>query len=365
MASKAEKVFIKACKSGALEQVKNSLKEGVNVNARVQLHKGDDFEECALVAAMHHRHMTVIDVLLEHPDIDVNVPGFMNESPLMRACRLGPEALGVIKRLIDKGADINYMAVYEGEESTFLPGLITFLSGQHLDFVLEMIREQHWHDLSKSQAMQAAVTKYEEEAKALFPAMQAAGFPLEGVDEHGGTLLHLAAFYDRLFVAQWLIDHGLAIDARDHEGNTPLLLAAKAHYEGDRDQYNLIDTMQLLMDKGAHINAVNHAGKTPLMLVVGRGSAALQLCIAHGADLEAKDLKDQSTAFMQTAIHYDIASAKLLTKAGADIHAKNTFGENATDKILDLMKVIIKKDMPAAKAYLAFIRDELGVLPTK
>ena len=77
------------------------------------------------------------------------------------------------------------------------------------------------------------------------------------------------------------------------------------------------------------------------MHVVGRGPKVLKLLIDHGADLEVIDPKDQSTAFLQTAIHYDIQSAKLLADAGANIQAKDRFGNNVADKILDLVEVII------------------------
>ena len=57
---------------------------------------------------------------------------------------------------------------------------------------------------------------------------------------------------------QLLLDNGAQVDARDEDGNTPLILAAKGT---SRPEY-----IQLLIENRAEVNARNNDGWTPLMI---------------------------------------------------------------------------------------------------
>jgi uncharacterized protein len=52
------------------------------------------------------------------------------------------------------------------------------------------------------------------------------GFPVDGLDEDGNTLLHHAAQGQRIDTVKWLLARGLKVDARNQLGETPLMLAA-------------------------------------------------------------------------------------------------------------------------------------------
>ena len=52
------------------------------------------------------------------------------------------------------------------------------------------------------------------------------GVPLNASDDAGATPLHWAVGYGREAAAEWLMDHGAQRDARDHFGRTPRFWAA-------------------------------------------------------------------------------------------------------------------------------------------
>jgi ankyrin repeat protein len=120
----------------------------------------------------------------------------------------------------------------------------------------------------------------------------------------------------------------------DVEGSTPFLRAALA---GD------LAAMQLLVENGANPNVATKSEDTPLMAAAGIGWAAywtsnapasrldaVQFCLAHGANVNAKDVKGY-TALHGAAFRGDNAMVKYLIASGADVHAKTKDGDTVAD----------------------------------
>ena len=75
------------------------------------------------------------------------------------------------------------------------------------------------------------------------------------------------------------LDHGLAVDVRDADGNTLLMLAA---YNGRPD------TVKMLLDRGADADIRNGRDQAPLAGALFKGEdAVVALLVAAGADLDA------------------------------------------------------------------------------
>lgn len=79
----------------------------------------------------------------------------------------------------------------------------------------------------------------------------------------GDSSLMEAAIRGDVAAAMLLLDHGAEVNAVDHRGYTPLLLAAQ--YDGDSPEL-----VRLLLDRGAQIDAVAE-GETALSLAARRG----------------------------------------------------------------------------------------------
>nr|WP_169330763.1 ankyrin repeat domain-containing protein [Kineosphaera limosa] len=75
------------------------------------------------------------------------------------------------------------------------------------------------------------------------------------------------------------LDHGLPVEARDHEGNTLLMLAAYAGSE---------QTVRLLLARGADVDARNARDQSILAGAFFKGEDAIaRLLLAAGADVDA------------------------------------------------------------------------------
>ncbi|MDJ0312825.1 ankyrin repeat domain-containing protein [Arthrobacter sp. H35-D1] len=86
------------------------------------------------------------------------------------------------------------------------------------------------------------------------------------------------------------LDHGLAIDVLDPEGNTLLMLAA---YKGQTD------TVAQLLERGANVDIRNGRDQSPLAGALFKGEdAVVGLLIAAGADLDAGTPSARAAAAM-------------------------------------------------------------------
>jgi ankyrin repeat protein len=118
-------------------------------------------------------------------------------------------------------------------------------------------------------------------------------------------------------VANFLIDKGANINAKNDMGATPLYFAAKD-----------FDLTQRLITRGAEVNIRAFGALTPLHQVAFSGNLKVaKLLIDHGADPNASG--DNGT-ILQTIINFKLESgiemAKVLLEGGAKINQKFSYG---------------------------------------
>jgi uncharacterized protein len=129
----------------------------------------------------------------------------------------------------------------------------------------------------------------------------------------GTTALHWASYHDDLETAELLIRAGAKVSAATDLGVTPLWTAS---------QNTSAAMVRKLLEAGADPNIALLAGETPLMVAARAGSAGVvELLLARGAKPNARGTRGQTALMWAVAQkHPDVVS--VLVKH-ADIHAKS------------------------------------------
>ncbi|WP_341816288.1 ankyrin repeat domain-containing protein [Wolbachia endosymbiont (group B) of Elophila nymphaeata] len=228
-------------------------------------------------------------------------------------------ALDVVKFLVNKGADIS---VKDKDSKTPLD-----LAAQENDTNVAEFLKQTELDKKLLAAVQDAGLN---EVKDLIN--QKAN--INAKDMYGWTLLHFAASRDKLSVVEFLFNNNANINAKDVYGNTPLHVAA---------QYSSsLEIVKFLLDKDiSGINNITNNGWTPLHVAIqGNKLNTVELLLGRGADIEVRDIYNQTSLDLATRKGYlDIAGIlkqvqldrKLLTivESGGFNEAKGLIAQGA------------------------------------
>ena len=146
-------------------------------------------------------------------------------------------------------------------------------------------------------------------------ALVADGADVDAGQGDGATALHWAAHRSDLALAEVLIDAGAEVDAANALGATPLWLASM---NGDTP------LVGRLLAAGADPNVSLKMGETPLMSAARSGDAgAVSRLLAAGADVDAAERERGQTALMWAAAQRHAGVVRLLVSAGADVHARS------------------------------------------
>ncbi|KAJ3190679.1 hypothetical protein HK101_008470 [Irineochytrium annulatum] len=155
--------------------------------------------------------------------------------------------------------------------------------------------------------------------------------------EQGKTALHLAVAKGNLGIVKTLLEAGADVDAKDQGGYTPVMCA--------RD----VEVIKCLVDGGADMHATNLHGSTVLHCLA-RGCFAASMeklqdspsfcstdlkkphvaelihaCVKHGADVEAKDSRD-NTPILRSAIYGNIEAIRALNQDHAHTDVEDVHG---------------------------------------
>jgi len=140
------------------------------------------------------------------------------------------------------------------------------------------------------------------------------GANVNATQADGTTALHWASYRDDLESADLLIRSGANVNARNDLGATPLWAACQNGSES---------MVGRLLTAGANPNAALLLGETPVMVAGRSGSpAVVELLAAKGANVNARAARGQ-TALMWAVAQKQPEVVKVLLANGADIHARS------------------------------------------
>ncbi len=145
-------------------------------------------------------------------------------------------------------------------------------------------------------------------------ALIAEGADVTGRQGDGATALHWAAYWDEVELADLLLDAGADVSAANDLGVTPVWTAA----ENGRAAM-----VRRLLDAGANPNAPLLSGETPLMTAARVGAAGVAgLLLDAGADVDATGSRSQ-TALMWAVAQRHPGVVEVLLAHGAAVDARS------------------------------------------
>jgi ankyrin repeat protein len=112
------------------------------------------------------------------------------------------------------------------------------------------------------------------------------------------------------------LDDGARVNARDAEGNTPLILASF---------YASPQCVKLLIERGADVNAANRAGATPLIRAA-TSYEKTRLLVAAGADVRVRTALGNTPLLLAARRAGNSRTVRLLLESGADAARRNDAG---------------------------------------
>ncbi|MDR1132881.1 MAG: ankyrin repeat domain-containing protein [Synergistaceae bacterium] len=174
----------------------------------------------------------------------------------------------------------------------------------------------------KDEFLDAVIGRFMEEDAFVNNALRL-GANVNARDKDGNTALMFAAKMKKSTEIATLIRAGADVNAKNKNGYTPLMYAA-------RDNQNA-EVISTLIRVGADVNTKDKDDWTPLMYAANalhQNAEVISTLIRAGADVNTKD-KDDWTPLMY-AVRGSCQNAEItaaLIRAGADVNAKNKYGE--------------------------------------
>ena len=130
----------------------------------------------------------------------------------------------------------------------------------------------------------------------------------------GSTALHWASYWDSVDVVDTLVDAGADVDAVTDLGVTPLWTACET---------GSVPTVTRLLHAGADASAVLPSGETLVMTASRSGNPdVVRLLVDHGADVNRRGARGQ-TALMWAVAQHHAKVVGLLLSYEADLHARS------------------------------------------
>src|SRR4051812_41406353 len=171
----------------------------------------------------------------------------------------------------------------------------------------------------------------------VFKELIAAGGRIDDTDDSRNTVLMAAAENDDVGIIKFLIEAGANVEARNEAGESALRIAARCGRG---------DVLKALIDAGAAINLNIAELNGALALAATSDVATVKLLLKAGADPNAADAS-KTTVLMVAAEHGRPESVKALIDAGAELNAVNDNGWTAIMNANDVENVRVLLDAGA------------------
>ncbi|KAF8774082.1 Poly [ADP-ribose] polymerase tankyrase-1 like protein [Argiope bruennichi] len=294
--------LLEAAKAGDTEVVKRILATHLPV---VNCRDVDGRQSTPLHFAAGYNRVSVVEYLLQH-GADVHAKDKGGLVPLHNACSYGHYE--VAELLVKYGANVNVADLwkftplheaaakgkYEIVKLLLKHGADASKKNRDSHTPLDLVKEgdQDVADLLRGDSALLDAAK-KGNLNRVMKLVTPENINCRDSQGRNSTPLHLAAGYNNLDVAEFLLEHGADVNAQDKGGLIPLHNASS---------YGHLDIAALLIKYNTVVNATDRWGFTPLHEAAQKGRTQLcALLLAHGADPTMKNHEGQTPFDLATA----------------------------------------------------------------
>ena len=329
LADYKKKQLCRACREGDLDEVKELLRNGHDieelieyVHRSLQVPNAKPLPKCTpLMIASSEGHLKIVQELIRAGASVRAKDTVLGRTALKLACRIGH--LQVVQLLLENGSLLDEPdGGYEhGHTALHIACVEGHLKCAQLLLDAGSRLNEPDDDDNCTPLMLAIFNGHEEVALEL---LQRGADIHAKTEEYGRNALHIACVEGHLKCAQLLLDAGSRLNEPDDDDNcTPLMLAIFNGHE---------EVALELLQRGADIHAkTEEYGRNALHLACVKGHLkCAQLLLDAGSRLNEPDDDDNCTPLMLAIFNGHEEVALELLQRGADIHAKTEeYGRNA------------------------------------
>ena len=248
-------------------------------------------------------NVETVAYLLDRDDIAVDTGDHDGTTPLMAA-----RSVAVAQQLLDAGAVLNKRTNFFG----YSPAIYAVFIGnaELLQFFIDREPDLLFVRDNNGFTPFLAAAHFSQTDIAL--DLLSKGADIDDRDHYGLSVLQLIVLSENvsyeLFAA--LLDKVSDINATNHEGQSI------AHYVAEKNDASLFNI--LLQHKQVNLNIADHEGSTPLMLAAMQNkSKSVAILVQNGAELSPKN-SNELTAFLLTVQRGAVEAATVLLETGGN-----------------------------------------------
>lgn len=267
------------------------------------LNERDLFDECLLACPVFGLPQIAEFCIMN--GADVNCHGKNKNTPLHFAAMYN--STEIAKILIDNGADIN--ALNKNKKSP-LVSVVEYSCLEMVSFLLE-------NGCEKIMKNGLSPMHFASDINVLI-ILKENGFDLNAKDHQGRTPLHYAVIDNNLEILTFLIDNKINVNEKDNQHETALHFAAI---------YKRYDIAKLLIANKANVNMKDKQGRSPLHYAAENDSLDfVNLLIEKKCEINAQD-KNGCTPLHCASFNSRVEIAQLLLANKANRNAKDKSGK--------------------------------------
>ncbi|MES1911694.1 MAG: hypothetical protein MHM6MM_004089, partial [Cercozoa sp. M6MM] len=332
---KQAKYLIKAIRCGDTATLQNMLNRGFDCSGRYE-------QTTPLNEACANGEFGMVSLLLRANAPVDTADEETGNTPLLLVVDSAP--FGIVDELLRRGASVN-VRNHNGQTPLLKAAFRAHHPSTLAGVGLAQVPTIYDDDIERSRSGIVPIIDDADTAAAsvaagsptlIVKALLEKGSELEARNHDGYTPLHVAAWQGHTSVVDLLIQHGADLNATSHQMQTPLHLATS---KGN----NAICEMLLLA--GADVNCRDDDGRTPLVLAAQAGNGFLvQRLVDHiCVDMELRDHSFGLTALGFAIVNRHFKIARMLLDAECSVRTRDYAGNSPVQLAAKLSNVRLVK----------------------